>query len=214
MGLINPHLDDAAFAEIWTDLTAGATPSSASAGRHLESCGDCRARYGRFTSWLESMRDDAVAEADEAFGPERLAAQEAMIARRLEALEHPARVLTFPRFTRPISSEQSVGRRWIAAAAAAGLVVGLGLGQMLEFSRSVPQPRQAEGTTPSGRQLAARGNTPAPDAVRLGVTAVASQFSDENFLDDHELASLQARVPESLQYLNAITPVSRDLDPR
>lgn len=191
---------------------ADAAPSGVPAERHLDACGECRARYAAFTEWLALMRDDAVAEADEAFGAERLAAQQTMVARRLEALEHPARVIAFPRFARPISAEPHSGRRWIAAAAAAGLFVGLGLGQMLEFSRSVPPaPRQAETTTE--RQLA-RGNTPSTDAVRLGVTPVASQISDENFLDDHELAPSQARVPESLQYLNAITPLSRDLDSR
>jgi hypothetical protein len=155
---------------------------------------------------------DAIAEADEVFGPERLAAQQAVIARRLEALEHPARVLTFPRFARPISGEHNSGRRWIAASAAAGLIVGLGLGQMLEFRHAVPPARQAE-TATTERQMA-RGNGPAEPPVRLGVTPAVSQISDENFLDDHELAPSQARVPESLQYLNAITPLSRDLEPR
>jgi hypothetical protein len=213
VGLVNPHLDDAAFAEIWTGRTiAGAAPSDAGAERHLDTCGDCRVRYAAFREWLEQMRDEAVAEADDVFGPERLAAQQAAITRRLEGLEHPARVLAFPRFARPIATDQPLGRRWIAAAAAAGLIVGLGLGQVLEFSRATPAPRQAE-TATTERQLA-RGTPPATDAVRLGVTPAVSQISDEDFLDDHELAQSQARVPESLQYLNAITPLSRDLDPR
>ena len=41
-----------------------------------------------------------------------------------------------------------------------------------------------------------------------------SQIADESLLDDRELVPAQVRVPESLQYLNAITPGARDFDPR
>ena len=37
--------------------------------------------------------------------------------------------------------------------------------------------------------------------------------NDEAFIEP-ETTSSQVRVPESLQYLNAITPGARDLDPR
>ncbi len=71
---------------------------------HLASCAQCRARYSAFTDWLDRIHDDAVGEADEAFPPERLAAQQAQVMRRLEALERPARVIAFPRFARPVTS--------------------------------------------------------------------------------------------------------------
>ena len=47
----------------------------------------------------------------------------------------------------------------------------------------------------------------------MGIQPVNSQLGDESFLSDPELSS-QARVPESLRYLNEITPSARDYDPR
>lgn len=206
----NPHLDDVAFAELWTSrLTSAAIDESLPAEQHLQSCADCRARYNGFASWLDTVRDDASAEAEEVFGAERLAAQQAHIIRRLEALEHPARVIAFPRFARPVSVYQDPRRRWVAAAAAAGLIVGVGLGQVLEFGRS-GSVRQPE--TVTQRQIA-RGNLPAADAQRMAVQPIA-QISDESLLTEQELTPYQVRVPESLQYLNAITPGVRDYDPQ
>ena len=48
-----------------------------------------------------TSRDDALAEADDVFPAERLAAQQAQILRRLEALERPARVIAFPKLPQP-----------------------------------------------------------------------------------------------------------------
>lgn len=208
--MLNPHLDDVAFAELWTSrLTSTAIDESRPAEQHLQSCADCRARYNSFTSWLGTLRDDACAEAEEAFAADRLAAQQAHILRRLEALEHPARVIAFPRFAGPVSAYQDPRRRWVAAAAAAGLIVGVGLGQVLEFGRS-GSVRQPEAVTQ--RQIA-RGNLPAADAQRMAVQPIA-QVSDESLLTEQELTPYQVRVPESLQYLNAITPGVRDYDPQ
>jgi hypothetical protein len=41
-----------------------------------------------------------------------------------------------------------------------------------------------------------------------------AQISDESLLTEQELTPYQVRVPESLQYLNAITPGVRDYDPQ
>lgn len=205
MGILSPHLDDAALAEVWTErLTLGEAESGRPAERHLRACGECRDRYSAFTSWLDTVRADALADADEAFGADRLGVQHAQVLRRLEALEHPARVITFPA-ARQVSAQHTSGRRWVAAAAAAGLVVGVGLGQMLEFGST-----QVRSTEPPTRQIAQ--NLPA-ETGRLAVQP-ASYVGDETFLDHPDLVPTQVRVPESLQYLNAITPGARDADPR
>ena len=212
MGLLNPHLDDDAFAEVWTErATLGQPVSGAPPEKHLQSCADCRERYAAFATWLETVRSDARAEADEAFGGERFATQQAQIARRLEALEHPARVIAFPRFARPISAQHDPRRRWVAAAAAAGLVIGVGLGQVLEF-RTLPPMRVPE-VAQTQPQVVARGTLPSSDQVAANVQT-PPQASDELFLYDQEIIPAQVRVPESLQYLNAITPGPRDIDPR
>jgi len=205
MGLLNPHLDDDDCADVWSArLTLGTAESDRPAESHLRSCGECRDRYHAFSSWLESTREDAHAEADEAFTRDRLATQQAQIFRRLESLEHPARIIAFPRFARPVS-EQPVGRRsWIAAAAAVGLITGVGLGQMLDFSSQ----------TSRGPQVAeSRPTAPLAEAPRTAIQPISS-VSDGDFLSEPEVTSSQARVPDSLQYLNAITPGARDYEPR
>jgi len=98
---------------------------------HLHACTECRARYVSLVDTLERVRDEAVDEADAVFTAERLNEQRDRILRRLERHGHPGEVLMFPdrsgghqaayRLLRP-------ARRWVAGAAAAGLVAGLFLG--------------------------------------------------------------------------------------
>lgn len=206
MGLRNRHLDDAAFASIWADGLTASRETSDPAGMHLRDCAECRRRFEAFTAWLESTREDAIAEADAAFPADRLGAQQAQIARRLEAMEQPARVLSFRRFARPVSPRAPGRQRWIAVAAAAGLVVGVGLGQLLDFGGGTA--REPAGSP----QQVARGSMPAPEASVAAVPA--PQILDESALFDPEVLPSQVRVPESLQYLNAITPGARDVDSR
>jgi hypothetical protein len=199
VGLLNPHLDDAAFAEIWADTRAGDTAAAHHAETHLRACADCRTRYSAFCGWLEGIRTDAIAEADEAFSAERLAIQQALVGRRLEALEHPGRVIAFPRFTRPTAAQPHGRQRWIAAAAAAGLVAGVGLGQF--FNGAGGRPADPLNL---------------PQQMARGTITIAERpdVSDEAFFDRSELEPSQVRVPDSLQYLNDITPGARDYDPR
>jgi hypothetical protein len=206
MGLLNPHLDDDDCADVWSARQAlGTAESDRPAESHLRSCGECRARYSAFTSWLDAMRTEAHAEADEIFTRERLATQQTQIFRRLESLEHPARIIAFPRFARPVSVQPGGRRRWIAAAAAVGLITGVGLGQLFESSRHSTQRDSIAQT-----RVAAPSGEPAVRPTQ----AVSASNDDETFLYEPEGTALQARVPDSLQYLNAITPGARDIDPR
>jgi hypothetical protein len=204
MGLLNPHLDDDDCADVWSARQAlGTAESDRPAESHLQACSECRARYSAFTTWLDGMRTEAHAEADEIFTRERLATQQTQIFRRLESLEHPARIIAFPRFARPVSVQPGGRRRWIAAAAAVGLITGVGLGQLLEISRH----QQPEAIARAAAPL----NDPSPRTIQPVSTA---NSDDETFLYEPEVTSSQARVPDSLQYLNAITPGARDFDPR
>src|SRR5262249_11483588 len=131
---LTDHLDDAGLAAIWTDAS---TTGIRQVHPHLEHCTMCRARFTELSSWLENIRADATSEADENFPAERLAAQHALIFRRLEAAERPARVIAFPRFAQPLTSRTSHASRWVAAAAAAGLIVGVGVGQLMDLRHSL-----------------------------------------------------------------------------
>ena len=205
MGLLNPHLDDNDFADVWSArLTLGRAESDRPAEDHLRACSDCRGRFDSFTSWLEKIRIDGRTEAEAAFTADRLVGQQTQILRRLEALEHPGRVIAFPKFAAPVSVQPNGRRRWVAIAATVGLITGVGLGQFLEFRKVSSQPdtfvqqRQAPRTP---------GDTP-----RVLQPVSTSQLSDETFLIEPELTSSQVLVPESLKYLNDITPGARDSD--
>jgi hypothetical protein len=207
VGLLNRHLDDDDFADVWCARAAvGIEESDRPAEGHLRTCAECRARYTAFSGWLAGIRADAYSEADDVLGRERLAVQQQQIFRRLEALEHPGRVIAFPKFARPVAASQASGRRrWTAAAAAAGLITGIGLGQLIDFRTGRP------GHEVLNPRPIARVAVPSVDTGR-GIQP-ASEESDETFIEP-EITSSQVRVPESLQYLNAITPGARDLDPR
>jgi len=205
VGLLNPHLEDDDFADVWSARTAvGAPESDRPAESHLRKCAECQGRYSSFVSWLDGMRADARTETDEVFSRDHLAAQQLQIFRRLESLEHPARVIAFPKFARPVAIQTSGRRRWTAVAAAIGLITGIGLGQLLEFRTSGPAP------DPVGQRMARA--TVAPVEPPRNIQPI-SVDNDEAFIEP-EITSSQVRVPESLQYLNAITPGARDLDPR
>lgn len=193
---LSRHLDDAAFAEIWAAAASGTDDAEARA--HLETCSSCRSRYAAFESWLDEIGTVARTEANEAFPAERLAAQQAQIMRRLEALDRPARVILFPKQTQAMTAERSGARRWIAAAAAAGLLVGIAAGQMLDLRDAFsPSPRPF---AQARRDTSAGGGSIVP--------AIAQ--SDEAFLTELEEAALSPRVPE-LAALDAVTPRLRDI---
>jgi hypothetical protein len=162
---------------------------------HLERCPACRNRFVELAAWLDTIRVDAVAEADEHFSAERLAAQNAQIFRRLEASERPARVIAFPTFSQPLTSRSSHASRWIAAAAAAGLIVGVGVGQLMDLRHSLT-PRIP---------IAAR-----PAATAAPVThASAGPLSKPGHREELFLSELDAsisRAPAELRALDAFTP--------
>lgn len=144
--------------------------------------------------WLEQTRDLGVAEADAAFPAERLAAQQSSIMRKLEAADRPTRLLSFPRVTAvaPAASEKEmshghrVSSRWIAAAAAAGLVLGVIGGRMSVWPTT--QPSRTAATPPAVV-------TKAPDSAR-------AQDVDLLLLDS-DISQPQIR---SLSAIDSLTP--------
>jgi hypothetical protein len=80
------HLSERALAEVYL---AGERPL------HLDRCHFCAERAVELSRWLDEVRAVGLDEADAAFPPERLAAQQAQILRRLEQVDRPARVISF-----------------------------------------------------------------------------------------------------------------------
>lgn len=189
------HLDDTAMLELWAAARLDRTPGT---HPHLAGCGPCRSRLAALTAWAEELRQEAHAEVDEAFPPERLAAQHAQIFRRLEAMEKPARVIAFPRFGRAVGSGRSGAQRWIGAAAAAGLIVGLAAGQFMDLPWRTGIG-STQGPIAEDTQAARTTNATAP---------VPASLSDEELLYDFDARP----AGRALEAIDAITPRSRDLD--
>jgi hypothetical protein len=199
---LNRHLDDTALAGMWTDSTLDG--GERRAHPHLDACAACRSRYAALDAWLQEVGAVARAEADDVFPADRLAAQQNQIMRRLEALERPARVIVFPKHLHAAAGDRGA-RRWIAAAAAAGLVVGIAAGQLLDLRDALGGPT---------RQFAEQRPAEAvPTVANIQPAVVTSLQSDEAFLSELEDASLSPRVPE-LAALDAFTPRLRDISER
>jgi hypothetical protein len=184
------HLDDRTFAHLWVD---GADDP------HLAACAACRTRFDAYVEWIEGVGADVRSSADRIFTPERLAAQQSQIVRRLEALEHPTRVIPFPRASRVVIGHQSPLRRWMVAAAA-GLIAGVGLAQVVDHS--FDRHAGTEIAHLSVTEASQRANAIHPASLREG---------DEEFLDGAQ--ALGPRVKE-LRALDDLTPHMRDIDTR
>jgi hypothetical protein len=184
------HLTDRQFARLWT---------SQETHPHLDACADCRARFAEFDGWLLGVGETLRTEADDAFSAERLAVQQAQIARRLEALERPARVIAFPKAARAVISGNSHVRRWVTVAAAASLIAGFGLGQVVPL-RTVINKQQAA--------------APSPDFNEAKTAVIAQELTTpvSPSVNDDELFSEAFTTPKvkNLSALDDMTPHARD----
>ena len=178
------------------------------AAEHLADCDQCVARYDEVVAFMDTTRQAADAETDAEFTAERLLVQQQQILRRLEHVHRSARVITFPgRDT--LSGSRTVGRltpRWLAAAAAAGLFIGVAVGGYFapeRFHRSVARQVAAE------RPMTVQQRPAAPAAVR--VNTALEDPDDDAFLMELELALARPHTRE-LQPFDAMTPHVRDIN--
>ncbi len=185
------HLDDSQFARLWT---------SEAGHPHLEACASCRARYEAFGRWLLGIGDELRLEADEAFPEKRLAIQQAQIARRLDTLERPTRVIPFPKAARAVISGHSHVRRWVTIAAAA-LIAGFGLGQVMPLRTVVVRPSSIAQVQPHLTTTEAEQR-----AKRIAPVTSSNSSSDDELLSE---TFTQSRV-SSLSALDEMTPHARD----
>jgi hypothetical protein len=180
---------------------------------HLTDCGTCGDRYAELAQFLDVLRDSADTEADAIFTADRLQAQQRQIARRIDHVGRAARVINFPRPFNArtiLASSSHKAPRWIAAAAAAGLFIGVALGASYKSDwRSDPRRDASAARSRTAVQatahhaaaltpLATRGSVP-PDIA-----------ADDAFLSDLEMSLDRPRSRE-LQALDALTPHVREV---
>jgi hypothetical protein len=188
------HLDDDVFARLWADGFDGDRP----AHPHLDACAVCRDRFAQFGAWLQGVGDEMRDEADGPLTPERLAVQQAHIARRLELLDRPARVIAFPKAARAVISGHSHVRRWVTVAAAASLIAGFGLGQVVPPLRAIRRPHVAAATPLT---------KPMTQKIANDIVPASTTFSDEELLSVDSFARLHVNT---LSALDDMTPHARD----
>jgi hypothetical protein len=155
---------------------------------HLQACAGCRDRLNHLVGTLERVREDAVREADAVFTPDRLHDQRDRIMRRLERHGQSAEVLRFPnRFGNQRAAHRLLGpaRRWVAGAAAAGLVAGVFLGFAVDRRVSTSVAAAA----PSAVSISNRQYASAQDEKILGeiedvLTGPSRRVMELRALDD------------------------------
>ena len=200
------HLQEDGLFECYLAEHCG-EPLEPPAAEHLTDCAECRARYGDLRRFMDALRTEADSELVEIFSPERQRAQQQQIARRVEHLGHHARVISFPGHQpgEPAPSASSrVAHHWLGVAAAAGLVVGVGLGTAY-YSQAPAGERQIV----ASRSIA----TPAEAPAQAGASALMPDLVssvNEQFLSELELALERPHTSE-LVALDELTPHVREV---
>lgn len=187
------HLSEDALVDAWYSGTHHA---------HMDTCEICADRAIEVSRWLEQTRDLGVAEADAAFPAERLAAQQSQIFRKLEQLDRPSKLLLFPGVATTVAATTAtpldhnehhrVSSRWIAAAAAAGLLLGVIGGRL-----SVWQPSSS-----ATRAATAAPIVPAPQSPETTPRAQDPNDAADLLLDSD---STQSQI-RSLSAIDTLTP--------
>lgn len=172
---------------------------------HVSTCDRCARELARLTANADGLRNAAFARADAMFDDAMLDAQRTRILDRLANLGQIARVLRFPRRSREAAMPVSTGsRRWVSVAAAAGLIIGLVAGQMLQFLPGGGTTRR-DGTL----TLQTPQRQPGSGLVPVSASVPGASVTDDQFLDEIE-AAVQLRRAHSLRALDALTPTAGD----
>jgi hypothetical protein len=163
---------------------------------HLDRCDICAERAVTLGRWLDDVRTMGAEAAAAAFPPDKLAAQQSQILRRLEQIDQPARVIAFPSQSR-LDAREPGGRRvaasWVGVAAAAGLIIGVVGGQITARLGNRP--------VPAAPPVAAAVTVPAePEPVAIPAGSVLEQDFDTiqlkavGAIDDLTPRMTQARI--------------------
>lgn len=161
--------------------------------RHLDGCPDCAERRASLARLLADVSVVAAAEADAVFTSERLSSQQARILQRIARDSRPGRVITFPagndRGSTLLRARPEM--RWVASAAAAGLVIGLLVGR---FAHEGPGGVAAQPSLSGGRP------------VTESFQSVSAALSEEEFLGRLEMA-IESTSGSALRPLDDLTPL-------
>jgi len=186
MRLFRRHLETADLGLSLLEPPAGPTAA------HLESCPRCRRRRDLLAARLDATRNAARLAADAAFSPADLERQRHSILQRIGRLGTAARVLPFPAALPAShrSTPPAADRRWVLAAAAAGLLLGIAVGRLSGVGSPLP---------------GASAVAPAP--LMATAEAVTDPRRDDLLLSAVEEVLTRETRPE-FEALDGLTPVT------
>ena len=174
--------------------------NSGDAFNHVAACATCQARGKAVAELLDEVDRATVSETDAHFGAEALARQQARIMGRVAQECRSARIISFPAASPPPVRHARTGTRWVAAAVAAGVILGI-VGEHVTH-RITRTPYQ-------GRSFQEPESQMATQPVRA-VTVRTVSASDDEFYGQVELAFGSA-APAALRSLDALTPRASDV---
>ena len=191
------HADDAALLELLVpdpNTTAHETRTWA----HIRACETCRARATEWRHVLEGLGEVGPYSFDELVSSHHLDTQRRRVMGRIERLYAPpqeAHVLRFPAATRPAISRVRLATRWMSAAAVAGLLVGVTIGQFVHLHPEWPrlgtpretlvaQPEEEEGPGTAAVALAAARTPTASLLDQVDLVLTTPQIAELTSLDE------------------------------
>ena len=177
---------------------------------HLLQCAACRSSSESLSAFLRELTTAIDATFAKAFPPERLATQRQRILRRLTRTIEPAaraRVLRFPTAARPPLTRMG---RWVAVAAAAGLVAGFSLGQLAHVRPESFFAGAGRTDTRLSPQVTLEKATPSDGQPAQAHAREWFTDPDAAFQDELELVLSAPQVPQ-LTSLDELTPRIRDV---
>ena len=194
-GLHGRHVPDHVLLDLMRGSAEGDGVSREATKAHVSACVSCADRLAQLTTFLDAITEESAAAFDDTVSTARLATERARIMRRVERAAgqgRAARILRFPVFARPALAAVGRVHRWIGAAAVAGVLTGIAIGQFVHLHAD-PEP------------LTARAEGPARVSTEAPTTA-----SDEQFMQELELALTSPRV-SALVALDEMTPLLREV---
>ncbi len=192
------HLADGELVRLLVASDDG-NPSAADA--HLTGCSRCAARLRALQGGLQRIAATAEEAFDDAVPAWRLARQRRRIQRRIQRAagrRGSARILRFPTAGFPVTAGAHPIRRRLSLAAAAGLLITAGIGQVIDGRRESAAQRSPVAAA-------------APAQPSIGPPAGPPQtVADEQFMRELEEALTSSRVTPLLA-LDEMTPRVRDV---
>ncbi len=164
------HLSERALIDVWT---TGLRPA------HLDRCDQCAGRALELSRWLDDVQVTGREDADAVFSDDALATQRDQVMSRLAQLDRPSKVISFP--AAPLATRQPYATRrvspgWLAAAAAAGLMIGV---VSIELSHMIPF-----GGTETAPQVVTAPSSDYEDSELLHTTYANPSVGGLDALDD------------------------------